>query len=214
MTARAAKAAHHWERSDDEWYVEPQDCTTALLGAERFRGQIWDPCCGGGNIVRAAHAYGRMAFGTDIVNRGWDFDNVLWRGEQDFLATDPEHFPADCLIMNPPFGRGVLTEAFIRHALRGATLAKLAVFVDVRFLNSSKRANGLYSELPPDRVWIITPRPSCPPGAYLAAGNKAGGGTADFCWLVWDRTAPSCGTTLRWLRRPVSALTVEPGEAA
>ncbi len=82
-----------------------------------------------------------------------------------------------------------MTEAFIRHALKRLSLKKLAVFTDIKFLTSARRANGLYAELPPSRVWMISPRPSCPPGAYIAAGNKPQGGTADFCWIVWDRTA-------------------------
>jgi hypothetical protein len=55
---KVARDAYVWDRSDDEWYVEPSDCTTALLGVEAFIGPIWDPSCGGGNIVKAAQAFG------------------------------------------------------------------------------------------------------------------------------------------------------------
>jgi len=34
----------------------------------------------------------------------------------------------------------------------------------------------------------------------LEAGNKAGGGTADYCWLVWDMTSPAAVTIADWLR--------------
>jgi hypothetical protein len=195
------KASHLWERSDQDWYQEPADCTTALLGVERFWGQIWDPACGGGHVVKAAVAAGRSAFGSDIVDRRWDTDNVLWRGCKDFLKEDPNHFPADIIITNPPFEGGKGTEAFIRHALSSPRLAKLAIFTDVRFLFSKRRALGLYTELPPSRVWVLVPRPSCPPGRYLIEGGKASGGTADFCWLVWDRTAPFYGTHLGYAKR-------------
>jgi len=205
------RKAHVWKRDALDWYVEPEDCTTALLGVERFRGRIWDPACGAGNIVRAADAFGRIAMSTDVVNRGWDRDNVLWRGEKDFLATPVETFECDNIICNPPFFRGEGTEAFIRHALSAPALAKLAIFTDVRFLNSKKRAQGLFLEHEPDRVWIIAPRPSCPPGEYLKAGHKAGGGTADFCWIVWDRTAPHSSARLGWLQRlPFGIEAVQP----
>ena len=37
--------------------------------------------------------------------------------------------------------------------------------------------------------------------ALLAAGNKAGGGSADWCWLVWDMTAPALAQSqLGWIR--------------
>jgi predicted RNA methylase len=205
MSDPAAKQAHVWARDDLDWYVEPEDCTTALLGVERFRGAIWDPCCGRGNIVRAiTKACGprNMVIATDLVNRGWDADGWGWYGERDFLAAPASDVQADNIIMNPPFGRGLKAEAFIRHALAHPTLAKLAVFLDMKFLASNGRARGLYAEHPPSRVYILAPRPSCPPGAYLAAGNRAGGGTADWCWVVWDQTAPPTPTTMHWLLRP------------
>ncbi len=52
------------------------------------------------------------------------------------------------------------------------------------------------------RVWLMTPRPSMPPGHTITAGEKPGGGKVDFCWLVWTkgRIGPA---DLRWLRRDV-----------
>ncbi len=44
--------------------------------------------------------------------------------------------------------------------------------------------NRLFSEYPPTRVWIITPRVSRPPGDWIKAGNKAGGGAEDWMWMV------------------------------
>ena len=101
--------------------------------------------------------------------------------------------------MNPPFVRAKGAEAFIRKALALAS-GKVAAFVDIRFIASAKRANGLFADFPPCRIWVVIPRPSCPPGSYLEAGNKAGGGTADWCWIVWDKTAPTQATHFGWLR--------------
>lgn len=200
------KDAHLWERSDKEWYVEPQNCTAALLRVERFEGLVWDPACGAGNVVKAIRAHGLQAVGTDVVDRRalTAPDASPWFGDfalEDFLAMSPARFGPTQIIMNPPFGKGLLTEAFIRHALAGPRVTKVAVFTDIKFLASTKRAKGLWADHPPDRVYMIAPRPSCPPGAYLHAGNKAGGGTADFIWLVWEPKAPFAGTTLSWLIR-------------
>jgi hypothetical protein len=196
---KSEKAAHIWDRSDKEWYVEEQRCTTQLLAVEAFDRPIWDPACGGGNILAAARDTGRTAWGTDVVMRAGP--GARWTiGIVDFLKTeDGTTLPGSDIICNPPFARGVLTEAFIRHALKRPSLRKLAIFTDIKFLASSRRANGLWAEHPPSRVWVITPRPSCPPGAYIAAGNKPGGGTADFIWCVWDRRAHS-GTEMGWIR--------------
>ena len=185
-----------WKRDDLDWYREPSGVSDALFRVERFGGHIWDPACGAGSIVEAAARAmaGRAHAGSDIkqrVDRWWHL------GEIDFLTTT-EAF-GENVVCNPPFGSGKLAEAFIRHALALAS-GKVAMFVDTRFLSGAKRAATLYVEHRPHRIWLLSPRPSCPPGEWLAAGNKAGGGTADYAWIVWDKLAPAATVTdLGWL---------------
>lgn len=197
MSEKIERKAHIFQRDNLDWYVEPKFATEALLKVERFSGRIWDPACGQGNIISALLHAGYNAAGTDIVRRVPE--NTGWFcGEFDFLndeiLTDP-----DCYVFNPPFYRAKGAEAFIRRAV-GSAQTKVAAFVDLKFLGSVGRANGLFNGHPPTRIWMITPRPSCPPGEFLKAGNKAGGGTADWVWLVWDLTAPYSGTSFGWLR--------------
>ena len=190
---RVVKKAHLWQRDDLDWYAEPMRVTEALLRRETFIGPVWDPACGGGNILRALISAGYQAIGTDVVDRG----APCFAGVRDFLASDAEAL-APNLIFNPPFFRAVGAEAFIRRALLKAK-GKVAAFVDIRFIAGSKRANGLFAETRPTRVYIITPRPSCPPGQYLADGGVAGNGTSDWCWLVWDRSSPPSDTRMLWM---------------
>jgi hypothetical protein len=192
-----AKKAKVWERDELDWYVEPPEATEALLRVERFVGEVWDPACGGGNICSILDARGLIVRGTDIVRR---IDpKPWWKGELDFFSAT--HTKAPNIICNPPFFRAKGAEAFIRKALTMAT-GKVAMFLDVRFIAGAERANGLFADYPPHRVWIVTPRVSCPPGSYLAAGNKAGNGSSDWCWLVWDQTAPRPAfPQLGWLRK-------------
>lgn len=191
------KKAHVWKRDRLDWYVEPIEATRALLDRERFIGGIWDPACGQGNIVKACVERGYTAWGSDLVERGLvpttirDFLN-------DWPAADTEALAAN-IICNPPFFKAKGAEAFVRRALE-LVHGKVCMFLDIRFLAGHKRATGLFLEHPPHRVWIVTPRVSCPPGDYLAAGNKAGGGSADWCWFVWDQTSPATTTTLQWMR--------------
>ncbi|MDR3464181.1 MAG: hypothetical protein P4L76_17905 [Beijerinckiaceae bacterium] len=187
--------AHAWKRDALDWYVEPSEASDALFAVERFIGAIWDPACGNGNIVESALKWNYQAFGTDVRMRL----NVHWFvTEADFL--DWWKVPlAPNVVVNPPFFRAKGAEAFIRKALALAT-GKVAAFVDIRFLAGADRADGLFAEHPPSRAWILAPRVSCPPGDYLLAGGKAGNGSSDWCWLVWDRTAPPGPTVLNWLR--------------
>lgn len=194
MDAPTPKAAHLWARDPLDWYVEPVRATEQLLRVERFVGAVHDPACGQGNIVRALIAGGYT--GSDVATRVRP--GSLWfRGEVDFLA---DHSPRDNIVCNPPFFRAKGAETFTRQALAVAT-GKVCMFMDVRLLAGAERADGLYAEHPPSRVWVVTPRVSCPPGVYLDAGGKAGNGSSDYAWFVWDQTAPAAATTLGWLRR-------------
>lgn len=195
------KRAHVWERDPLDHYIEPRRATEQLLRVETFDGPVLDPCCGIGNIVVTLLAAGLDACGTDIVCRvGEEEFPETWpgwfAGSGDFLKTTNID-PYLNIVMNPPFFRAKGAEAFIRKAL-SLGLEKLAVFVDIRFLAGARRAEGLFRDHPPSRVWIITPRVSCPPGAYLASGGTAGNGSSDWCWLVWDRSAEP-RSSIGWL---------------
>ena len=56
------------------------------------------------------------------------------------------------------------------------------------------------SALPLYHIWLMTPRPSMPPGSFIEAGGKVGGGTQDFCWLVFLQGYDG-EPEVRWLRR-------------
>lgn len=193
------KAAHVWKRDPHDWYVEPTRATVQLLARETFDGWIHDPFCGGGNIVQTLLDAGHVATGSDLVRRtaaDW------FAGEADFFNGPHGCFGAPNVVSNPPFYKAVGAERATRDIL-GMTSGKVAVFVEARFLGGSGRARGLFHETPPNRIWVITPRPSCPPGAYLAAGGKAGNGSSDWLWLVWDpgetRLPPGASPQLGWL---------------
>lgn len=192
-----AKEAHVWQRDALDWYVEPERATEQLCRVESFVGSILDPCCGGGNIPRALRRAGHDAHGTDLVRRAAG-DDPWFRGEADFLSPDYPYRFTNC-VMNPPFFKAKGLEAFIRKAVAHFP-GKICVFGDVKFLASATRAKGLFQELQPQRVWIITPRPSCPPGHVLAEGGKATGGTSDWCWMVWSHLEPEGETRIGWLR--------------
>lgn len=186
-----------WERDALDWYVEGRAPSAALFGVERFVGHIWDPACGSGCIIESAIAagYAHQVVGTDVKRRA---DRVWFHSERDFLTTTQAL--AKNIVCNPPFFRARGAEAFIRRALTLVT-GKVAMFLDIRFLAGADRAESLYAEHPPHRVWVVTPRVSCPPGDFLAAGNKAGNGSSDWLWAVWDNLSPPPAVTeLRWLK--------------
>ena len=96
------------------------------------------------------------------------------------------------IVCNPPFD---IFEQFANKALEIAR-RKVAMIWLVRRLNAAR----WLEQTPLVRVLLLTPRPSMPPGHTITAGKKPGGGTQDFCWLIWDH-AHIGKPELGWLRR-------------
>jgi SAM-dependent methyltransferase len=187
--------SHKWVRDEFEWYVEDRAVSRALFRTVKFQGPIYDPCCGGGNILKEAALAGYAVYGTDVIQRAtarW-ISNIV-----DFTAD--RYVPwSGSIVMNPPFFRGDGTEFFIRKALKIAS-GKVACFAPLGFLASDGRSQGLFKELPPDEVYVTAPRTSCPPGGYLEAGNEAQGGKSDWVWLIWDnQRVTGCDPRLKWM---------------
>src|SRR6056297_1998330 len=108
MTIVRQKDSHVWERDEHDWYVEPFECSLALIAKLGIQGTIWDPAVGSGRILQSAKSIGCETVGSDLVQRS-DFCNF----PADFLSlkTNPEF---DHIISNPPFG---IAEAFVRKAI-------------------------------------------------------------------------------------------------
>jgi hypothetical protein len=167
-------AAHIWNKDPDGFYVEPEWCSVRLFEVEKFSGTILDPACGLGRVVKTARRAGYRTIATDIVDRGCpQFDGV-----RNFLE-DCGRIPAANIVTNPPF---TLCDQFVRRALALAP-DKIAMIWLARRLNAA----CWLQDTPLARVYLLTPRPSMPPGHVILAGEKPGGGKQDFCWLVFER---------------------------
>jgi len=173
--------SHIWDREQHEHYVEPEWCSRRLFEVEDFdrSGVMLDPCCGFGRIPTAAMLAG------DIVDRG--FDQIDRIGN--FFDDVPQVASVVC---NPPF------DQFKKFALRSLQVAtsKVAMIWLVRTLPAAR----WLQDTPLARIWLLTPRPSMPPGHVITRGDKPGGGKQDFCWLVWDKNHED-GPAIGWLHR-------------
>lgn len=199
-----AEGRHQWPPVKDGWFVEPEAATEYLLRLEPFSGGIWDPACGQGNVVEAALQTGIDAVGTDLRDRTDTMDEARRRrasgwfqGTAEFIAWNQPPLRPN-LVCNPPYGRAQLAEAFIRKACAMQGVEKVAMFLNSKFLFGAGRARGLYATLPPDRIYPVAPRPSCPPGQFLLEGGKAEGGVENFVFLVWDLAAPTGRSEIIW----------------
>jgi hypothetical protein len=199
--ASATKAArprrtHIFERDARGHYVEPWWCSARLFEAESFGApgaSVLDPACGWGRILKAARDAGYTPVGSDVVDRRCGAVIDFPFSACDLLKSSPVR-SVWSVVTNPPFDH---VEEFCERALEIA-IFKVAVLVPLRRLPAAHWLR----DLPLETIWLLTPRPSMPPASWIAAGNEPGGGTQDFCWLVFNkRTSANCRPQLRWLHR-------------
>lgn len=166
---RTVKAAYTHgattERHPADDYPTPPGFLDALL--ERLhlpRGtRVWDPAAGGGHLVH------RLRDHFDEV----EFSDLYYSG-QDFLEaeTSPSGKQVDWVVTNPPFKHA---EEFARQAF---TLApNVALLLNVGFLESAKRAEGLFAEHPPSRVLLNSRKMRLPDGRTSVFAHV---------WVVWE----------------------------
>lgn len=184
LDIKRVENSHIWEREEHEHYVEPEWCSRRLFQVEKFDGTIDEPCCGFGRIAESAKHAGYRVRARDIVDRGYPGCEV-----QDFLTCGDT---MDNVVANPPFD---IFQQFAERALRTAS-RKVAMIWLVRTLPAARWLR----QTPLSKIYLLTPRPSMPPGHVIARGEKPGGGKQDFCWLVWDKDHDG-PASIEWLHR-------------
>jgi hypothetical protein len=154
-------------REKDDFYATPTQTTRALLNIEKFRGKIWEPCCGEGHISRVLVEHGYSVRSTDLVDRGYGQPRV------DFLL---ETRRCDNIITNPPY----------RNALEFAEKAvqlcdrKVALLLKLNFLEGIRR-KSFFETRPPAWVYVFSQRQS-----LMKNGKPYKGGMMALAWFVWD----------------------------
>jgi hypothetical protein len=187
-TTSRPRHAHVWAKDVLGFYVEPEWVSKRLFAVEKFQGSVWDCACGIGRIPEAARRAGHTIHATDIVDRGY----AHFSGLLDFLQEDQPR--ANNIVCNPPFDS---CDQFVRQALKLTSGdGKIAMVWLARRLNAAR----WLATTPLCRIYLLSPRPSMPPGHVILAGEKPGGGSQDFVWLVWahDHVGPP---ELHWLHR-------------
>ena len=185
---KRVRKVHTWDRDPHDFYIEPEWCSRVLFANVRFTGTVFDPACGTGRIVKAAQAAGLIGLAADIVDRGYEPAAVA-----DFLQLGN---PYDNIVSNPPFK---IAREFAEHALKLA-VDKVALLLPLGWLNGDARSRWLEQQ-PLRAVYILTPRPSMPPGEMVLAGVRPQGGKQDFAWYVFDHDYDG-KPTIGWLRNP------------
>lgn len=201
MTKRlnGASKSPQYPRDPYDWYREPPSAVEPLFDALDFAGSlIWDPSCGGGNILDVAKRRGFATIGSDIIDR--KPRHPFNRGN--FLMAErwpTAHDRPLSIVCNPPYNyvEGI-GEQFIHKALDLVPFHLAAFLMPIEFACGQGRYERLYSKQPPAYHGLLMERPRMPPGAAVEdLGDKAyRNGMADYCWLVWKQGGPWATRTL------------------
>lgn len=178
----------HPKRAAYEFYPTPPEATRALLAAESFDGEIWEPACGQGHIARVLEDHKYSVTSTDLIDYGYG------EGGRDFLA---ERRPlAKHIVTNPPYGRG-LADAFAKHALdlTAKTGGSVAMLMNLAGLCHPLR-HDFYVSRPPAVVYCLDECTCWPYGDPSRATTSIA--KQRYCWIVWKH-GHAGPTAMKWL---------------
>ena len=121
-------------REPGDFYVTPHDCTETLIAAEgdRLPLQVWDPCCGIGDISIVLQRHGREVVSTDLIDRGYG------QGGLDFLLQ------VTALARAIETRRFKRAEAFLRHVAE-LGIEYVAFLHNAHWLNAAERGSMVES---------------------------------------------------------------------
>lgn len=158
-------------RAHDD-YPTPPIMTQALIDREHLPGRIWEPACGGGEMVKVFRKAGFHVVSSDIQS-GTDF-------------LQQEELRGETIVTNPPYK---LASEFVLHAI-DLLPQIVAMLLRINFLEGAGRWERIYSKRPPTRIWVFTRRMG------LADGRA---GSFAHCWFVWDLRGRAGVPRLDWI---------------
>ncbi len=165
-----------------DFFPTPAWATHALIDNEKFIGDIWESACGNGAMSNVLELTGQRVTSSDLYDRGF--------GEigENFLSSRRR---AENIVTNPPYNAA---EGFVRSGLSQSS-KKFALLLRLAFLEGANRANTIFAQAPPSRVWVFSERITF----YPAGATQKGSGTTAYAWFVWDKDAVG-PTELKWFK--------------
>lgn len=159
-----------YERNALDAYWTPEWCTKELLEQFSFRGRVWEPACGRGDICRVLSSYSYMVAATDIADHG-HHDRLA-----DFFKCSIVPRDVQSIVTNPPYSDAV---RFIVHALQ---LTRPVDGQVAMLLRNEFDCAGTRSELfdtPFAAKLVLTKRPKWSDSDVASPRHN-------FAWFVWD----------------------------
>jgi hypothetical protein len=187
--ADSAMRESGFERVEGDRYWTEAWVTKALLSRVKFRGTIWEPACGRGDMANVLVDHGYAVMISDIAGATLGCAHA---SEIDFLtATSPGDGELS-IVTNPPYTHA---EAFIRKALKITERASGMVAMLLRNeYDCATRRRPLFERESFAAKYVLTKRPKWADGI----GQHNASPRHNFAWFVWDHNH-SGSAKIEWL---------------
>lgn len=182
---------HVNDRHENDFYATHPDTVELFIkNYPEFKNykNCLEPCAGLGHMVSVTSKY-VPTYTNELYNYGEFYNKCNFH--EDFLNSDLELPPIDCVIMNPPFK---LTSEFIEKAFEYSD--NIIVLQKLSFLEGNKRYNDLYSKGYLKEVLVCKSRQLLAKSGDFDKYNKPG--AIAFAWFIFDKHNTE-QTKLRWI---------------
>jgi hypothetical protein len=151
--------------------------TRALLSKVRFRGTIWEPACGRGDMAHVLFANGYKVIISDIAG---DTLGCVGASRTNFLTHGSPGDATFSIVTNPSY---TLAEAFIRKALELTQRAGGMVAMLLRNeYDCAASRRDLFERESFAAKFVLTKRPKWADGI----GRHSASPRHNFAWFLWD----------------------------
>ncbi|MCM1260545.1 MAG: hypothetical protein NC222_06280 [Staphylococcus sp.] len=178
------------EREEHDYYATHPIAAEWLLKIEPQLNNIWECCCGRGDLAKVFEKAGKLYAATDLIDRG--YHSATCGNEYDLLKLSDKGVKHEGdIVTNFPYK--IVTEC---------TKASLNMLKDGHYLCSfakltfaeGKERRKLFDMNPPIRIWVSSSRISC---AKNADFEKYKSSAACYAWFVWKKGYKG-STELKW----------------
>lgn len=175
-------ASNHVEhdRAEHDYYATDPKAAELLLEVEPNLGNIWECACGEGHLAEVFYNAHKLAYATDIINRGYKRQEVII----DFLTNDTEKISSvycGDIVTNPPYKFAL---EFVKQAISLIQDGhKVCMFLKLTFLEGKARKE-FFKQYPPKTIYVCSGRVNC---AKNGDFDKYTSSAVAYAWFVWQK---------------------------
>ena len=165
------------ERETNDYYATDPSVLEHLIKKYELPYVIMEPACGSGDLSKWLESSGRKVYSSDIVDRGYGEKKNFFE-----ILQMPED--CACILTTPPYKYA--TE-FVLHALDLVpTGGQVVMFLKTTFLETERRYNEIFRNMPPKVVYQFIRRAMCAKNGDFEEAKKMGSAVA-YAFFVWEK---------------------------